>query len=117
MTERRSITSPMAMVDLRAQIENCNPGWCKILAAFNLKSWNGKKRITAKEIAAYSGLAMDRVNDLTKGMVAKGWLARKRTPNGYIYEKLIKEMTWDEAHEIGRLRLTGHAQQPDLFKK
>ena len=35
----KSNLSPMAFVDLRAQIEDCNPGFCKILGAFNLKGW------------------------------------------------------------------------------
>ena len=114
----KSNLSPMAFVDLRAQIEDCNPGFCKILGAFNLKGWkNGKKKLKAKELAAYTGMNLDRVNDLTKGMAERGWLKRTRTSDGYDYEKTIEEMTWDEAHEIARFRMDGEPKQQVLIPK
>ena len=114
----RSISSPQAMIDLRAQIEKCKPGFCKVLGAFNIKGWkNGKKKLSNREIAAYSGLEIDNVKDLTSEMVDYGWLSRSRTKGNkeYVYEKTIEEMTWDEAHEIARLRLSGDPQQKELF--
>jgi len=114
----RSNLSPMAMVDLRAQIEDCNPGFCKILGAFNLKGWkNGKRKLKAKELAAYTGMTLDRINDLTKGMAEKGWLKRTRTSDGYDYEKTIEEISWDEAHEIARFRMDGEPKQQSLLPK
>lgn len=103
----------MAMVDLRAQIEDCDPAFAKILGAFNLKGWkDGKTELTNKEIAAYTGFTERRASNLTALMHTKGWLERRRRAGGeYVYKKNIPAMTWAEAHEIARLRLTGDPQQ------
>lgn len=116
----RSIASAQAQIDLRAQMEACPPVFCKVLGAFNIKGWkNGKKQLSLLEIHAYSGVPVETLKDALVGMVERGWLLRARSRRGkpYVYEKTISEMTWDEAHELARLRLTGEAQQQTLFDK
>lgn len=115
----RSATSPQAQIDLRAQMEECPPVYLKILGAFNIKGWkNGKRKLKIRDIWAYSGVSPETLKDALAGMCERGWLSREREPGGaYTYEKTIEEMTWDEAHEIGRHRLSGEAQQQTLFDK
>lgn len=115
----KSVTSPQAQIDLRAQMEECPPVYVKILGAFNIKGWkNGKKKLTVKELWAYSGVPVETLKLGLKKMDERGWITRTREPGGaYVYEKAIEEMTWDEAHELARFRLTGGLpQQQGLFE-
>lgn len=113
-----SIVSPCAMVDLRAQIEG-DGNEAKVCAAFNIKGWkNGKKKLTQVEIAAYSNIPLRTLRRVLEGMISKGWLSRESGRDKvYIYEKTIEEMTWDEAHEICRARITGEPVQIPLIAK